>query len=792
MNKKREESKTKRRRLESEVSQSSGITNLSNVTQTTELSSNFTDNYSDSSSVNQFVQTKRAKRQPARKHQVSWSIDDDDTFEKERVKGDTPAQQLNPRQYDNNFAGTNNSHRATESRLDTFALSYNKQPFDEACDRNNCIFQSKLRRNKTSQIHGHENDIQRQILLDELIRRNDAQQLQSKRSQSATSLRVNSVQNLYESLQSQNAAQNMLNNNPPVQTVVHITSNDSNYLHPVNETQILQSRRSQSATSLRVTSVQNLYESLNSQNAAQKVLNNNHPVQTVVHMTSNDSNYLHPVTETQILQSRRSQSATYLRVYSVQNLYESLQSQNAAQNMLNNNPPVKTVVHMTSNDSNYLHPVTETQILQSRRSQSATSLRVNSVQNLYESLQPQKAAQNMLNNNPPVQTVVHMTSNDSNYLHPVTETQILQSRRSQSATYLRVNSVQNRSDSHLYESLNSQNAAQNMLNNNPPVQTVVHMTSNDSNYLHPVTETQIHRNNLRKAKNMSANSGDKYNAYADVMRDNEPFNISQGQKKCFDFCKNSFYRNGFYILLIFNVILILLNTFGLPYVYFAINQEKEVSKAANLNEGGEFASAVHSEFCVKCNNLNEVVNSSEVSIKDGQCCIKSAEKLLPILLEIVDDIAGVPPPEKKANVPVIQLRAATTRNKNHTKIIWQKMPGVGKIRSNVTDDEINVPKTGYYYVYSRVHYKLPAYKDESEEFTIVHTIYKTKKDDTESPLDEVVQRCFPTNTTGDVRHANQLGSIHHLKKGDRLFIKLRYPQYLLPENTLFGWFMVAT
>lgn len=578
MNKKRQESKPKKRRLESEVSQSSGITNLSNVTQTTEISSDFEDNNSDSSSANQFdalnsrrpsttngatfqqkqrVQTKRAQKQFARKRQVSWSIDDDDeTFEKEvRGQSDTSAQQMNPGQYDNNFAGTNNSRqrvrRNTDGCLDPYALSYNKKPFDEALDRNNRNFQSKLRSNTTSQIHGHENEIQRQI--DELIRQHDAQRLQSRRSQSATSLRVNSVQN--------------------------------------------------------------------------------------------------------------------------------------------------------------------------------------------------------------------------------------------------------RSDSHMYESLQSQYAAQNMLNNNPPLDTVVTMTSNDTNYLHPVTETQIHRNNLRKTENMSANSGDESSAYADVMRHNEPLNAGQGQKKCYDFCNNSFYRKGFYILLIFNVILILLNTFGLPYVYFAINQEKEVSKAANLNEGGEFASAVHSEFCVKCDKLIDVVkrkliNSSDVSNKDGQCCVKSAEKLLPILLEIVDDLARVPTPEKTANVPVIQLRADKTRNKNHLDnknhtIIWQKRPDVGTFRSTDRDDEIKVPKTGYYYVYNRVNYKLPTYEGQSQEFPIIHTINK-KIGDKESQLDEVVQRCFPTNTTGDVRHANQLGSIHHLKKGDRLVIKLHHPKYFLPENTLFGMFMVAT
>jgi hypothetical protein len=94
-------------------------------------------------------------------------------------------------------------------------------------------------------------------------------------------------------------------------------------------------------------------------------------------------------------------------------------------------------------------------------------------------------------------------------------------------------------------------------------------------------------------------------------------------------------------------------------------------------------------------------------------------------------------------------------------------------------------------VYNRVNYKLPTYEGQSQEFPIKHTINK-KIGDKESQLDEVVQRCFPTNTTGDVIHANQLGSIHHLKKGDRLVITLHDPQYFLPENTLFGMFMVAT
>ena len=108
-----------------------------------------------------------------------------------------------------------------------------------------------------------------------------------------------------------------------------------------------------------------------------------------------------------------------------------------------------------------------------------------------------------------------------------------------------------------------------------------------------------------------------------------------------------------------------------------------------------------------------------------------------------------------------------------------------------TDTTIKVPKTGYYYVYSRVHYIKPSNQGD-DGFTVGHSIRKTKTNDGGKIIDKVVQRCFPSNSTGDIIHTNQLGSLHHLKEGDNLYIKIDHSQYFVYDGTLFGMFMVAT
>ncbi|XP_053404332.1 uncharacterized protein LOC123554182 [Mercenaria mercenaria] len=403
----REASSTKKRRLESEQSQTSEITLHSNATQNTELSSDLDDNNSDSSSTNlnntfygsrsnvtNDVQTQmlysreRRARRAIRKRQVSWSLDDDETFVKE-----IPQRPI--AQYDNNFTGTNNSRRrtrrATESSLDNHALSYfqPQSPVNGQCDSfNHQPGVPPLRSNTTSQIHGHENEIQKQRIKEELIRQHDARTLQQTRSRSVTSLRTEGTQ-----------------------------------------------------------------------------------IPLGSHM------------------------------------YESLQQQRTAPVI--NNRPVETVVTMPHPDRYYLHPKTETKIQRNMKSGSFTTL-----------------------------------------------------------------------------------------------------------------------------NNIPGFSGDESSAYADVVRYSEGSTVSQHQVCCFNDCNSSFYRKGFFVLVVLNVILVILNSFGLPFVYSAINQE---GKEEANHEG--ITGAQMSEICLKCEmligNAKQELESSEVTItEDKQCCFKSAEQLLPALLSV--------------------------------------------------------------------------------------------------------------------------------------------------------------
>ena len=132
-------------------------------------------------------------------------------------------------------------------------------------------------------------------------------------------------------------------------------------------------------------------------------------------------------------------------------------------------------------------------------------------------------------------------------------------------------------------------------------------------------------------------------------------------------------------------------------------------------------------------------------------------------------------------------------DKFQTSIVWEN-PDINTLEAKCTDTEIEIPKSGYYYVYSRVQYRKPRDNGKGKDsgFTIKHEIMKTEKRGLDKSLDKVNQKCFPSSTTVDIIHTSQLGSLHHLKEGDNLYIKLDYKQYLVMEDTIFGMFMVST
>ncbi|XP_053404335.1 tumor necrosis factor ligand superfamily member 14-like [Mercenaria mercenaria] len=149
-----------------------------------------------------------------------------------------------------------------------------------------------------------------------------------------------------------------------------------------------------------------------------------------------------------------------------------------------------------------------------------------------------------------------------------------------------------------------------------------------------------------------------------------------------------------------------------------------------------------------------------------------------------------------AKVPVVQLKADKKNNKtDDTVVIWEPRTDINTVDAKIVNNKIRIPTTGYYYVYSRVHYEKPKGNgtNNNNEFTIGHTVVKTiSGNDKEKRMDNIVQRCFPSNSSGDVRHTNHLGSVQHLHKGDELFVRLDHKQYFDHTNTIFGLFLVAT
>ena len=198
-----------------------------------------------------------------------------------------------------------------------------------------------------------------------------------------------------------------------------------------------------------------------------------------------------------------------------------------------------------------------------------------------------------------------------------------QRRRSRSATSLGNDRLHNRSDSHLYESLQPKTTAPD----GRPVVAVVTMSPNGS-YLHPVAETKVHNNNLRNSENTSGFSDDGTSAYADVVQHSEPSPESKAQRKCYDFCASSLYRRGFYILLLINVTLIVLNTFGIVY---------STVESAQVGHYGEVTGALRSEVCLDCDKLHETFKrelASKMNTNDKKCCVKSVETILPAFLKV--------------------------------------------------------------------------------------------------------------------------------------------------------------
>lgn len=330
----------------------------------------------------------------------------------------------------------------------------------------------------------------------------------------------------------------------------------------------------------------------------------------------------------------------------------------------------------------------------------------------------------------------------------------------------------NHSVRNVYEPLNNTKKPENP---KKPLETVVTIENSGSNYLHPMT-------NVNRGTLSIGNS-----SYADVNVHGETSTTDRTKVFCCRNCNKSFFRKGFFVLLVLNIVLVLFNAVCISL--------------ATRNAVQPEVGAQPSQICVECAALTENDRKMFSSSNDVQKCCGSADKMFPALLQVAEESftqklrMNFHQEKSGVKVPVVQLKASnkTSDNIDKLKIIWDERPDVNTLSAEIVDKtSVIISKPGYYYIYSRIHYRNTNKRDKSE-FTVGHKVMRMKKDDRQAKeIDGIVQKCFPSATTGDVRHTNHIGSVQYLGEGDKVFIKLDHRKHFHHESSIFGMFLVAT
>ncbi|XP_045201883.2 uncharacterized protein LOC123555287 isoform X2 [Mercenaria mercenaria] len=265
-------------------------------------------------------------------------------------------------------------------------------------------------------------------------------------------------------------------------------------------------------------------------------------------------------------------------------------------------------------------------------------------------------------------------------------------------------------EKHVYESV------KHRINQHPCTQTcgscLVSMGS--PSYLHPVSQVQskhehelIHLNSDINCCRSACSQGQRNDfqhvttdsSYACVDHFNRNFPLRRKQRKCISSTdKYKYFRKGFYILLVLNVIFLLLNVVGLPFLYVATETQRD-------------ATVQEYKKCLKCDIIHkltsqEIKDLGIIRHKDGQCCVKNTEDLLAFLIKGWTNQQGVQRNYKLINKLLTRRRSAIHLSGHVTNahIVWRSG---GVTEGTLTYDEhgIHVNTGGTYVLYSTIGFK---------------------------------------------------------------------------------------
>ena len=88
---------------------------------------------------------------------------------------------------------------------------------------------------------------------------------------------------------------------------------------------------------------------------------------------------------------------------------------------------------------------------------------------------------------------------------------------------------------------------------------------------------------------------------------------------------------------------------------------------------------------------------------------------------------------------------------------------------------ITIPKTGNYFIFSRIHFKRdPQKQTMGFEFALGHSVVQVRPDKQDRALAEVSQKCFSSDKSAE--HTSVLETVAYLTKHDTLYVKLSHAE----------------
>lgn len=131
----------------------------------------------------------------------------------------------------------------------------------------------------------------------------------------------------------------------------------------------------------------------------------------------------------------------------------------------------------------------------------------------------------------------------------------------------------------------------------------------------------------------------------------------------------------------------------------------------------------------------------------------------------------------------------------HTRMLWMQRASPNLGFDDITEEQrslITIPKTGYYFIFSRIHYKRkPQNQTMGFAFALGHSVVQVRPNKEDLQLAEVSQKCFSSDVNAE--HTSILETVRKITKGEKIYVKLSHAEMFDETDTQhsFGMFLIS-